>query len=202
MDDTWHALRATPIREARRRAAIVSELTYNEPTTVDDAERFAWNDGGGQSTVWYFVPDGRALLLTFDPEADLSVGWDQYDEQESLYRDVPDDLVHLARNRPPNHESSNVTDRETGDRIHWACGVFWFDDEQWRVAEGLLDHCDQTGVDPMIGSAFDYCLGVYRFGRDFLTPEEVVEDQTSGWFIDADEGDELAVVQRIFARYG
>ncbi|MEU5948967.1 hypothetical protein ABZ793_25875 [Micromonospora sp. NPDC047465] len=130
------------------------------------------------------------------------MGWDQYVEQEPLYRDVPEDLVRLVRNRPPNNESSNVTDRETGERIHSACGVFWFDDEQWRVAEGLLDHCDQTGIDPMIGPGFDYSPAVYRFGHDFLTPESVVEDQTSDWLIDADEGDDLAVVRRIFARYG
>lgn len=201
MDETWHALGATPIHEARRRAGIISELTFNKPTMVDGAERFAWNDGAGQSSVWYFLADGRALLLTYDPEADLSVGWRDYAAQEALYDDVPEDLVCLVRDRPANNESGNVQDVATGRTIHWACGVFWFDDEQWRVAEGLLDYCDQTGIDPMIGSEFVYCLDVYRFGKDFITPEAVVADTESHWFIDADEGDELAVVQQIFARY-
>ncbi|MDT0531699.1 hypothetical protein RM555_22165 [Micromonospora sp. DSM 115977] len=58
MDETWHALRATPIGEVRRRAAIVSELTFHAPTTVDGAERFAWDDGGGQSTVWHLPRTG------------------------------------------------------------------------------------------------------------------------------------------------
>ncbi|WP_199729352.1 hypothetical protein [Micromonospora sp. M71_S20] len=202
MDETWHALRVTPIREVRRRAAIVSELTFHKPTMVDAAERFAWDDNGGQSTLWHFLADGRALLLTFGPEADLSVGWDQYAAQEALYGDVPEDLVRLVRDRPASNAAGNVTDVPTGRTIHWACGVFWFDGEQWRVAEGLLDHCDRTGVDPMIGSEFVYCLDVYRFGQDFVTPEAVVADTEHGWYVDADEGDELTAVQEIFARYG
>lgn len=201
MDETWHALCATPIDEVRRRAAIVSKLTFHAPTTVDGAEQFAWDDGGGQSTVWHFVPDGRALLLTFGPEADLSVGWDEYAAQEALYGDVPEDLVRLVRDRPANKRFGAVVDVPTGRTIHWACGVFWFDGEQWRVAEGLLDHCDETGIDPMIGSEFAYCLGVYRFGRDFLTPEAVVADTEHGWYVDADEGDELPAVREIFARH-
>ncbi|MEU6076302.1 hypothetical protein [Micromonospora sp. NPDC047074] len=201
MDETWHALGATPIREVRRRAAIISELTFHKPTVVDGAERFAWDDHGGQSTVWHFLPDGQALLLTLDPEADLSVGWDDYAGQEALYGDVPEELVRLVRDRPATSRSGNVTDVPTGRTIQWACGVFWFDGERWRVAEGLLDHCDETGIDPMIGSGFAYCLGAYRFGEDFLTPEAVVADTEHSWWIDADEGDELAVVQEIFARY-
>ncbi|SCL72124.1 hypothetical protein [Micromonospora peucetia] len=129
------------------------------------------------------------------------MGWDDYAGQEALYHDVPEDLVRLVRDRPANKPLGNVKDVTTGRTIHWACGVFWFDGEQWRVAEGLLDHCDQTGIDPMMGSEFVYCLDAYRFGKDFLTPEAVVADPGSDWFIDADEGDELAAVQEMFARY-
>lgn len=63
-EDTWDAVRATPLAEVRRRAAIVGEIVEVAPGTVDGARRFGWNDGGGQSAVWYFTGDGRGLLLT------------------------------------------------------------------------------------------------------------------------------------------
>ncbi|MGK5518724.1 hypothetical protein ACSNN9_05145 [Micromonospora sp. URMC 107] len=51
------------------------------------------------------------------------------------------------------------------------------------------------------GSEFVYCLDVYRFGRDFLTPEAVVADTRYSWHVEADEGDDLAAVPEIFVRY-
>lgn len=89
---TWQALQATALGEVRRRAALVAAVVDVEPTTVDGAERLAWNDGGGQSAVWYFTADGRALLLTFDHEGSLNLyAEDDYALQVSLYRGVPED---------------------------------------------------------------------------------------------------------------
>ncbi|MGP3735795.1 hypothetical protein ACTWJ9_21825 [Streptomyces sp. GDS52] len=72
-DAMWDALVATPLPEVRRRAAVVDDLAGVEPVTVTGARRLAWNDGGGQSAVWYFAEDGRVLLLTFDHESELNL---------------------------------------------------------------------------------------------------------------------------------
>ncbi|TQM81366.1 hypothetical protein FHX81_3731 [Saccharothrix saharensis] len=173
MSETWEALRTTPLVEVRRRAAIVGETADVAPMTVDGAQRFGWNDRGGQSAVWYFTPEGRALLLTFDHETDLNLYAEgDYALQESLYRGVPEDLVRLVRNRPENYESLNLADEATGSTIHYAGGVFWFDGERWHAAEGFLEHCEREGLDPMVESGFEYCLEAYRFGRDLTAPAE------------------------------
>ncbi|OXM53179.1 hypothetical protein [Amycolatopsis alba] len=167
-DEIWAALGATPLEEVRRRAAAIDEQTGITPVEVDGAERFAWNNGGGESAVWYFTPDGRALLLTFDHESDLNLyAEEDYAVQEALYRGVPEDLVRLVRDRPENYESLNLVDPETGAAIHYAGGVFWFDGERWARAEGFLDHCRREGLDPLSESGFAYCLGEYRFGEEF-----------------------------------
>lgn len=201
-EDVWEGLVTTPLVEVRRRAAIVGEIAEVAPMVVDGAERFAWNDSGGQSTVWYFTPEGRALLLTFDHETDLNLYAEgDYALQESLYRGVPDDLVHLVRNRPENYESLNLTDEATGNTIHYAGGVFWFDGGQWREAEGFLAHCEQEGLEPMAESGFGYCLDAYLFGREF-TPESVVESR-SGWYSDETErAAALSGIREVFARHG
>ncbi|MEU3623733.1 hypothetical protein BS329_14710 [Amycolatopsis coloradensis] len=167
-DEIWAALAATPLEEVRRRAAVIDALTEITPAEVDGAKRFAWNDGGGQSAAWYFTPDERALLLTFDHESELNLfAEEDYSVQEALYGGVPEDLVRLVRNRPENYESLNLVDAETGATILYAGGVFWFDGERWHQAEGFLDHCRREGLDPLGESGFTYCLGVYRFGEEF-----------------------------------
>jgi hypothetical protein len=199
-DNTWNALRATPLAEIRRRAAIVCGVAQIEPMVVDGAERFAWNDRSGQSAVWYFPPDGRALLLTFERESDLNL-WDDeyYEAQESLYRGVPDDLMRLVRDQPDNYESGNVTDEGTGNTLHCAGGVFWFDGEQWRAAEGFTAHCEKEGLDAMRESGFDYCLEAYLFGQEF-TAEALVEHwQTLDWREDTSPDRVLAAIREIFA---
>lgn len=171
-EEIWAALAATPLEEVRRRAAVIDAITEITPVEVDGAERFAWNDGGGQSAVWYFTPDERALLLTFDHESDLNLfAEEDYSVQEALYDGVPEHLVALVRDRPENYESLNLVDAETGATIHYAGGVFWFDGERWHQAEGFLDHCRREGLDPLSESGFTYCLGVYRFGGEF-TPDQ------------------------------
>ncbi|MFI6090468.1 hypothetical protein [Streptomyces sp. NPDC051218] len=203
-DDTWDALNTTPIAEIRRRAAIIDTLTEVEPVTVVGAERFAWNDSGGQSAVWYFTPDGRAMLLTFDHESELNLYAEStYAVQESLYAGVPADLVQLVRNRPENYESLNLTDPETDETIHYAGGVFWFDGTRWQAAEGFLDHCDREGLDAMTESGFGYCLDDYLFGQEFTAESFVAYRQDDGWYDTPAEKDEaLAAARSVFTRHG
>ncbi|UQT53825.1 hypothetical protein M4V62_01335 [Streptomyces durmitorensis] len=203
-DDTWEALKATPIAEMRRRAAIIHTLVDVSPTAVEGAERFAWNDSGGQSAVWYFAPDGRAMLLTFDHESDLNLYAEgTYALQESLYGGVPADLVQLVRNRPENYESLNLTEAGTDETIHYAGGVFWFDGKQWRAAEGFLDHCEQEGLDAMAESGFGYCLDDYLLGQEFTPEAFVAYRDADNWYDSAEEKDQaLAATREIFIRHG
>ncbi|MGW6539736.1 hypothetical protein ACWGBV_26070 [Streptomyces sp. NPDC055051] len=167
---TWAALAATPLPEVRRRAGLVDELVGIEPVKVPGAERLAWNDGGGQSAVWYFADDGRALLLTFDHESELNLyAEEDFDLQESFYEGVPAPLVDLVRDRPENYESLNLTDPATGRTIHYAGGVFWYDGAGWHVADGLAEHTRREDMDLFRESGFDYCLRPYRFGQDYTT---------------------------------
>ncbi|WP_367132747.1 hypothetical protein [Saccharothrix sp. HUAS TT1] len=203
MVDMWHALEATPLAEVRRRAAIVDEITEVAPVAVEGAERFAWNDGGGQSAVWYFTPDGRALLLTFDHESDLNLYAEgDYALQESLYRGVPEDLVRLVRDRPENYESLNLVDDATGRTIHYAGGVFWFDGTRWQEAEGFLAYAAAEGLDAVAESGFGYCTEPYRFGHEF-TAESVVERRAvDSWYADDTErAAELVRIRGIFAKH-
>ncbi|MET9778537.1 hypothetical protein ABZ023_30535 [Streptomyces sp. NPDC006367] len=200
----WDALTATPLPEVRRRAAVVDELTGVEPVTVPGAHRLAWNDGGGQSAVWYFAEDGRALLLTFDHESELNLyAEDDFALQESFYGGVPESLVALVRDRPENYESLNLTDPATGRTIHYAGGVFWYDGTRWHVADGLAEHCRREDVDLFGESGFDYCLDVYRFGRDF-TPEAIVASRDEdGEYEDEKEREaDLSAIREILSRHG
>ncbi|MFE9039745.1 hypothetical protein ACFYOG_02435 [Streptomyces sp. NPDC007818] len=164
---TWDALAATPLPEVRRRAELVDEQAGIEPVTVPGARRLAWNDGGGQSAVWYFADDGRAMLLTFDHESELNLyAEEDYELQESFYDGVPEPLVALVRDRPENYESLNLTDPATGRTIHYAGGVFWYDGTRWHIAAGLEEYTRREDVDLFEASGFDYCLEVYRFGED------------------------------------
>jgi len=199
---TWSALAATPIDELRRRIAIVGDLTDVAVRTVDGVTRFAWDDGGGQFTIWYFAQDGRVLLLIFDHETALNLSTEKnYARQASLYHGVPDDLVRLVHNRPI-HEGLHVRDGETGETIHSASGVFWFDGERWRPSEGLLAHCDREDLDLWRESGFDYCLGPYLLGRAF-TPEAIVEHrEDEGWYADdAESHDDLLMIRETFSRH-
>ncbi|MEW5538999.1 hypothetical protein AB1339_15255 [Streptomyces cyaneofuscatus] len=200
----WEALAATPLPEVRRRAAVMDELAEVGPVTVTGAHRLAWNDGGGQSAVWYFAQDGRALLLTFDHEATLNLyAEEDFDLQEFFYQGVPESLVALVRDRPENYESLNLTDSATGRTLHYAGGVFWYDGTRWHVSDGLADHCRREEVDLFGESGFDYCLGAYRFGQDF-TPESVVAaGDEEGCYKDGEgKAADLAAVREIFARHG
>lgn len=202
-EDTWDALRATPIRETRRRAAVISEFVGIEPQLTHGAERLAWADFGGQAAVWFFTPDGRVLLLTFDHESDLNLYDDElHAAQRSLYDGVPEDLVRLVRNPPDNHELPDTKDPETGETLQCAGGVFWFDGEQWRPAEGMLDYCDQEGIDPR-ESGFEYAVSDYLFGQEF-TPEAFAARRDGFGFYNGDpdrRGRDITQLGEIIARH-
>ncbi|RFU86922.1 hypothetical protein DY218_09775 [Streptomyces triticagri] len=203
---TWDALRAMPVDEVRRRAAIVADFTGVEPMRVDTAERLAWHDGGGQSTVWYFLPDGRILLLTFDHESPLNLYAEgTYADQQALFDGVPADLRALVQDRPENYESLNIVDTTTGATIHYAGGVFWFDGTHWHIADGLLTHCARESLDLFIESGLDYCLDEYFFDRPDFTAETVVGHRRSeGRYEDEHEdaeSEELATLTKAFDRH-
>ncbi|MFE3020620.1 hypothetical protein [Streptomyces sp. NPDC059256] len=200
----WDALAATPIPEVQRRAAVVNDLAEVEPVTVTGARRLGWNDGGGQSAVWYFADDGRVLLLTFDHESSLNLyAEEDFALQESFYQGVPESLVALVRDRPENYESLNLTDPATGRTIHYAGGVFWYDGTHWHVADGLAEYCRREEVDLFGESGFDYCLKIYRFGREF-TPEAIVatRDENGRYEGDKEREADLLGVREVFKRHG
>ncbi|MFE5856474.1 hypothetical protein ACFQ61_25115 [Streptomyces sp. NPDC056500] len=200
----WDALAATPLPEVQRRAAVVNDLAEVEPVTLTGARRLGWNDRGGQSAVWYFADDGRALLLTFDHESSLNLyAEEDFALQESFYQGVPESLVALVRDRPENYESLNLTDSATGRTIHYAGGVFWYDGTHWHVSEGVAEYCRREDVDLFGESGFDYCLKVYRFGQDF-TSETVVatRDEKSRYEDDKEREADLLGVREVFTRHG
>ncbi|MFC8944696.1 hypothetical protein K5X85_01775 [Streptomyces sp. A144] len=199
----WDALTVTPLPEIRRRAAVLDDLAQVDPVTVPGAHRLAWNDGGGQSAVWYFTEDGRVLLLTFDHESVLNLyAEDDFALQESFFEGVPESLVTLVRDRPENYESLNLTDATTGRTIHYAGGVFWYEGTRWQVSDGLAEYCRREGVDLFGESGFDYCLDAYRLGQDF-TPESIVADRDEdGRYEDEKEREaDLAGLREVFGRH-
>ncbi|MGY4280456.1 hypothetical protein [Streptomyces sp. M18.1] len=199
----WDALTVTPLPEIRRRAAVLDDLAEVDPVTVPGAHRLAWNDGGGQSAVWYFTEDGRVLLLTFDHESVLNLyAEDDFALQESLFEGVPESLVTLVRDRPENYESLNLTDATTGRTIHYAGGVFWYDGTRWQVSDGLAEYCRREGVDLFGESGFDYCLDAYRLGQDF-TPESIVadRDEDGGYEDEKEREADLAGLREVFGRH-
>ncbi|GHC05084.1 MULTISPECIES: hypothetical protein [Streptomyces] len=199
----WDALTVTPLPEIRRRAAVLDDLAEVDPVTVPGAHRLAWNDGGGQSAVWYFTEDGRALLLTFDHESVLNLyAEDDFALQESFFEGVPESLVTLVRDRPENYESLNLTDATTGRTIHYAGGVFWYDGTRWQVSDGLAEYCRREGLDLFGESGFDYCLDAYRLGQDF-TPESIVadRDEDGRYENEKDREADLAGLREVFGRH-
>ncbi|MEV5094527.1 hypothetical protein ACFC5H_18100 [Streptomyces rochei] len=199
----WDALTVTPLPEIRRRAAVLDDLAQVDPVTVPGAHRLAWNDGGGQSAVWYFTEDGRVLLLTFDHESVLNLyAEDDFALQESFFEGVPDSLVTLVRDRPENYESLNLTDATTGRTIHYAGGVFWYDGTRWQVSDGLAEYCRREGLDLFGESGFDYCLDAYRLGQDF-TPESIVagRDEDGRYEDEKEREADLAGLREVFGRH-
>ncbi|MEU9228927.1 hypothetical protein AB0D40_31715 [Streptomyces massasporeus] len=75
----------------------------------------------------------------------------------------------LVENQEESH-LLNIEDASGEKTIHTATGVYWCDGTSWHVAEGLLEHCRNIGVDEF-DEASIYILYRYILGRPF-TPEE------------------------------
>ncbi|MFI6286126.1 hypothetical protein ACIBCM_15425 [Streptomyces sp. NPDC051018] len=175
-------LDATPLAELRRRAAIVTALSGGPASfsrkavsyRVDGATRFSWNDSGGQSVRWYFTDDGRALLLAFEHEGELNVPGpvDDFALQRTYYRGVPEDLLRYAGDRTPAYENLTLTDPETGATLLTATGVCWYDGARWHIAEGLLEYCEDEGIDLDYEAGLD--MSPYVLDREF-TPESYLD---------------------------
>ncbi|MBE5465056.1 MULTISPECIES: hypothetical protein [Mycobacteroides] len=199
----WEALKQTPIDEVRRRAAIVDQWNDIESVEVPGGTRYAWNDGGGQSSGWFFADDGKVLLLTYEHESALNFYDGDYAAQLEVFRGVPAELVALVANRPESYEFHNVTETSTGQTLPHASGVFWFDGASWHIADGLLTYCERNGIALFGGTGFsrdvgfDYAVGDCLFGREF-TPEAVIAEQVAnGWYEEAGEREEA--LQRLRA---
>jgi hypothetical protein len=204
-------LDATPPAELRRRAAIVAALSGGPASfskksvsyRVDGATRFAWNDSGGQSVRWYFTDGGRALLIGFEHEGELNVPGPTGDFalQRTFYRGVPDDLLRYAGDRTPAYENLTLTDPETGATLLTATGVCWYDGAHWHVADGLLEHCADEGIDLDFESGLD--LSPYVLDRPF-TPEAYLDHyyNRDGDLVTADERPKLLdAIRPVFARH-
>lgn len=182
----WEELQRTPIADVRHRAAIVDAWNDIEHVDVPGGTRYAWNDGGGQASGWFFADDGRVLLLTYDHESALNFYDDDYSAQRSLFEGVPTELVAMVANQPENYEFLNVG--TTGDTLPHASGVFWFDGSAWHVAQGLTDYCAGNGIDLYTDTGFandvgfDYTVRDCLFGKEF-TPESIIGEQVAnGWY--------------------
>lgn len=171
----WQLFSQTPLPEIIRRVSLLAEFENCAETEVDGARRFGWEDGGGQFAVWYFLSDGRAMLLTSDHELQLNVlgGPEEYAVQTSFFDGVPADLVALVTDRPEHDETFNIEGPD-GHTIETAGGVFFFDGQRWQISPGVLAYLadgqpvDSTTVDDVLfESGFTTCLESYCFGEEF-----------------------------------
>ena len=188
-DETLEALNSMGLADLRYRAAVVTDLSLTDasfagPTSsyrVDGATRYANNDSGGQSVIWYFTDDGRALLLTFvhDDQLNSASPGDDFDLLRSFYRGVPEDLLRLAGDRTKAYENYLVEDPTTGAGLLLATGVLWCGGDRWQVADGLLEYCEMENID--LGEVY-VGLESYLPGQDF-TPETYIDDYFwyDGW---------------------
>lgn len=203
----WEELQRTPIDDVRRRASIVDTWNGIEPVDVPGGVRYAWNDGGGQASGWFFADDGRVLLLTYEHESTLNFYDDDYAGQRALFDGVPAELVAMVANRPENYEFLNV-DSGNGETLPHASGVFWFDGAAWHIAQGLVDYCVAHDITPYADGrftfeiGFEYAVGDCRFGAEF-TPETLIAEQVAnGYYEEPGEHEEaLGRLRALFAEY-
>lgn len=154
------ALNAMSLAELRWRMSIVTELTgtaascaqETRPYRMDGATRYAWNDSGGTSLLLYLTDDGRALLLTFEADHVLNIGFGDHDHDylRAMYRGVPADLRALTE-VPEQDAGDCYTDlgltEPDGRQLLAATGVFWYDGKRWQHAtEGVLAACALEGT--------------------------------------------------------
>ncbi|MUM16012.1 hypothetical protein FZI91_12370 [Mycobacterium sp. CBMA271] len=205
----WEDLQRTPIEEVRRRASIIDQWNDIESVDVPGGTRYAWNDGGGQSSGWFFADDGKVLLLTYEHESTLNFYDSDYAGQSEIFQGLPDELVALVANQPENYEFLNLTETATGNTLPHASGVFWFDGTIWHIAAGLIAYCEKNGINLLTGTGFshdvgfDYAVGDCLFGKVF-TPEAVIAEQVAnGWYEeDGEKEDALTRLRAVFDAYG
>ncbi|AVM01087.1 hypothetical protein C6V83_13320 [Gordonia iterans] len=186
----WHAMASLSYDELRRRAAVVEQLAVDHgclcvaPHTVHGFEHFSWANGGGESTNWFFHPDGRILLTVFDHEEDLNVyGHDDYDLQLGFFDGVPVDLRAAVLGLPENGVFLNIESADRTRSVLTVSGVFWFDGRQWHVARGLTEYCAANEIELWSASGYVYCTGEYFFGTD-LTVDTLIERQRERGYYD------------------
>ncbi|MET7641117.1 hypothetical protein [Streptomyces sp. NPDC005438] len=183
LDDELTALDALPLEELRRRMAIVTELTGTAASCsqvtrryrLPGGTRYAWNDSGGTSLYVYVTDDGRALLVTFEADHQLNIGFGDEDHPylRAMLQGVPSDLLRMTE--VPGQDSGDrypdltLTDPDTGRRLLAATGVFWYDGQRWRhAAEGVLAACAWEGIEPTEEPTV--AASVYLLGEEF-TPD-------------------------------
>ncbi|MBA0048523.1 hypothetical protein [Mycobacterium sp. NPDC050853] len=195
----WEDLQQTPIEEVRRRAAIIDQWNDIDSVEVPGGTRYAWNDGGGQSSGWFFADDGKVLLLTFEHESALNFYDSDYAGQAEIFRGLPDELVALVANQPESYEFLNLTETPSENTLPHASGVFWFDGTTWHIAAGLIAYCEKNGITPLTDAGFshdvgfDYAVGDCLFGKEF-TPEAVIAEQVAnGWYEEEGEKEEALI---------
>lgn len=182
MEDELAALDTLPLEELQWRMAIVTDLTGTAASCSQStherrlagATRYAWNDSGGTSLLVYVTDDGRALIVTFEAESALNIGFGDEDHPylSAMLRGVPSDLRQLTeeagQDAGDHYPDLVLTDTVTGRRLIAATGVFWHDGRRWHVADGVLAVCAEEGIDPVVECGA--LPSVYLLGQEF-TPD-------------------------------
>ncbi|WP_119698831.1 hypothetical protein [Microbacterium halotolerans] len=143
--------------ELHRRAAILSTLFSDGEARLHGAPmlatRCSLQSRTGETTVWIFTEDGRALLLIRHPDVTLDDGTAEGELAASrrLLDGVPDDLlacIAAAGERPDGAVAQHALEFGLlGDApVPRITGVFWFDGSTWRVTRGLLEIAVRDGL--------------------------------------------------------
>ncbi|WP_155828522.1 hypothetical protein [Gordonia hirsuta] len=202
----WLGLTRLPAGELRRRAAIVEEIAADEglltPVPVPGAEHFGWADGSGQETHWFFHPDGKILLTTFDHECALNVYPDyDYEQQRSLLDGVPEPLCAPLLDLPGDGPLLTIAAAD-GRTVLTVGGVFFLDPAsadrpgEWQVAQGVLDFCAARGLDVFLEAGFAWCVSDYHLDGDCTVEAMLAERRLRGYY-DGDFADEAADRRRL-----
>ncbi len=176
------------IADLRRRARILHALSeaaggIKYATAADlglgAGELLRWESGGGDEAAWFFLPDGRALLLVFDHESQLNL-YSDYDfaAQALLYQGVPEDLIGGFRALPDGDPFLTI---EAGsESFPVASGIFWFDGVAWRPSDGLAKLVAERNLDLPNDSGFDHCTSWCGLSGEF-TIEQLAADSEDLW---------------------
>lgn len=143
--------------ELRRRAVIMSTLFSGGEARLHGAPMLATRcnlqSRTGETTVWIFTDDGRALLLIRHPDVTLDDGTDEGELAASrrLLDGVPDDLlacIAAAGERPDGAIAQHALEfgLVADAPVPRITGVFWFDGTTWHATRGLLEIAIRDGL--------------------------------------------------------